>query len=106
MKFHIDPNLEIPKYKQVLSEIESMSEEERFSLLIPVENAFLSYQSVSLSPFYERLIRNGATIDTAKLGISLPAGTFVRVYGAEGFFALGSIFEKDGVLSLKSEKFL
>lgn len=24
MKFHIDPNLEIPKYKQVLSEIESM----------------------------------------------------------------------------------
>lgn len=89
-----------------LSEIESMSEEERFSLLIPIENAFLSYPKAELSAFFERLIRNGVPIETKRLNISLPVGSFMRIYGEEGFFALGSVCEKSGVTYLKSEKFL
>ena len=72
--------------------VEEMSEEERLSLLLPVESLFASLPAVTLPAFYERLVRGGCAVDQRKMGQKLDAGQRVRLMSAAGeFFALGEI---------------
>ena len=72
--------------------LEQMTEEERVAALAPVESLFFDLPYCHLPAFYENLARNGCEIYLKKLGVSLEAGTRLRLYGEkEGFFALGEV---------------
>jgi tRNA pseudouridine55 synthase len=87
-----------------LTELESMSEEERAALVIPVERVFMKYREVRLSEFFERLCRSGLEIYLSKIGFSAECGERVRIMGKEGFFALGEVREYEAGLAIKPIK--
>jgi len=92
-----------------LDELEKMPPEEISRILIPVETLFSDLKAIRLSAFFERLFRNGAPIAAHKLGLSEAAGikehTLFRIYGKDGFFALGESLIFDGVTVIKVKKF-
>lgn len=78
-----------------------MSEEERFSRLIPTERLFDSLPVISLPPFFARLCRDGLGVYLRKLSAdSLPSGGApavgerVRLYADGAFFAVGEVREQ------------
>lgn len=82
-----------------VEEIEALSQEERFNLLIPTERLFATLPQIRLSPFFEKLSRSGCEIYLKKLGVSYPIGTRIAMRDQNGaFFALGEVGEyRDGV---------
>ncbi len=78
---------------QTISELEEMDEEARIAALCPTETLFAELDSVKLAPFYEKLSRDGNEIYQKKIGTSYAVGTRVRLYGKEGFYALGEVRE-------------
>ncbi len=87
-----------------LEAIEAMKQSERESILIPIETLFAELQVVKLPQFFEKLARNGAEIYQKKIGISLDIGTRVRMYGENGFFALGEVMDYPNGSAVKSIK--
>ncbi|MBR0442958.1 MAG: pseudouridine synthase, partial [Clostridia bacterium] len=88
-----------------VGELEQMSTDERLARLIPTEQLFARYPSVTLSAFYDRLIGNGCAVALSKLHLSLPLGARMRLCHADGsFFALGEVVSTDEGLALKSIK--
>ena len=86
-------------------ELEAMTEEERTSLLLPIESLFSELPRVTLEPFYEKLSRNGCEIYQKKIKTSYPTDTKIRMYGTNsGFYALGQIFDYEGGSAIKSIK--
>lgn len=81
-----------------VSEIEEMTEDERASLLLPVESLFLELPKINLPAFFERLSRNGCEIYQKKIRTSFATGTRVRMCDEQGkFYALGEVADyKDG----------
>ncbi|HPE95139.1 MAG TPA: tRNA pseudouridine(55) synthase TruB, partial [Bacillota bacterium] len=71
--------------------LEAMSAEEREACAIPIADVFSRFRSVTLEPFYERLARNGAEIYLSKAHIMAETGEMLKLYGADGFFALGEV---------------
>ena len=84
-----------------LGEIEALSPDERWSLVVPVEEIFKKYEAVSLSPFFSRLAHSGLEIYLNKIALDLPLGTIVRLYDSDGFFAIGEVREFEGGLAIK-----
>ena len=84
-----------------LEEIEEMSEEEREELILPVECIFEKYPIVNLPAFFEHLGRSGCELYQKKLGVSYPLGALVRLYGADGFFAVGEVREYENGTAIK-----
>ena len=76
-----------------LSELEKMTQEQRDACIIPVEEIFKKYEIVRLPSFFSRLAHNGARIYQNKIGTHYKLGERVRLYGDEGFFALGEVRE-------------
>lgn len=74
-----------------LEELEGMDMPERISRLRSVESLFSSFDTVILGDFFSRLAHCGCEIYQKKIGTSLPCGSLVRLYDAEGFFALGEV---------------
>ena len=90
-----------------LDALEALTEEERVACLLPTESLFASLPKISLPAFYERLCRNGCEIYLAKIGRpALAEGERVRLYGAEGFFALGEVKSYEAGMAIKAIKFL
>lgn len=69
----------------------ALSEAERDALLLPIEDAFADFPGVKLPPFFAKLAHSGQQIYQKKIGTSLPEGRIVRLYDADGFFALGEV---------------
>lgn len=89
-----------------LEELESMPPEEVNSILTPTETVFSDLKVIRLPAFYERLFRNGAPIAAHKLGLTETSEhTLFRIYGRDGFFALGESQIFDGVTVIKVKKF-
>ena len=84
-----------------IEEIEEMTQSEREALLVPVEKIFEGLEVVALPAFFERLARAGQEIYLRKIGKSYPAGTRVRLYAEDGFFALGEVKEFEDGLAIK-----
>ena len=85
-----------------LSEIEALSPEERWSLVVPVEKIFKKYDALNLSPFFSRLAKSGLEIYLKKISLDLPLGTLVRLYDSDGiFFALGEVQSFDDGPAIK-----
>ncbi len=75
-----------------IDQLEQMNEEERASLLCPIDDLFSDIEAVKLSPFFEKLAKSGLEIYVKKIDISpekFSVGTRVRLCGENGFFALG-----------------
>lgn len=87
-----------------VAELEQMTEQGRETRLIPTEALFSSLPEVRLAPFYEKLCRNGCEIYQRKIGTDIRVGERVRIYGAEGFFALGEVREYPEGTAVKSLK--
>ncbi len=88
-----------------LAELEQMGEDERMSLLRPVEGLFASLPKVNLSEFFEKLSRSGCEIYQKKIRTDFAAGERVRLCSAEGnFYALGEVREYEKGLAIKSIK--
>ena len=77
-----------------LEQLEAMTEAQRAAQLMPVETLFASYPAVTLPAFYDRLAKNGCEIYLHKLrgdAKRLLPGAFVRLYDANGFWALAQV---------------
>ena len=87
-----------------LTELEAMSNEERDSVIVPVERVFESFKKVTLAPFFARLARCGVEIYLKKIGMDIPLGDTVTLYDENGFFALGEVRLFDGGAAIKPIK--
>ena len=74
-----------------LDEIEKMTEDERATLLLPVERVFEKYPKVTLPEFFARLAHSGLEIYIKKIGFSANEGEIYRLYDENGFFAVGEV---------------
>ena len=74
-----------------IEELKEFDKDKLLSLLLPVEEIFSDCPIVKLSEFFEKLSRGGCEIYQSKIGTHFPVGTRVRIYGKNGFFALGEI---------------
>ena len=82
-------------------------------LLIPVERLFSGLGEIRLSPFYEKLMRNGCEIYLSKLrspgGVlpDCPSGTRLKIFSSTGnFFALGEVGDWPEGKAVKALKLL
>ena len=73
-----------------LERLEEMTGDRRLSLLRPTESLFYGLDKLVLPDFFASLAANGQPVYLHKIGAAVPAGTRVRLYDADGFFALGS----------------
>lgn len=87
-----------------LSQLEKMSEDERESLVIPIEKIFSEYEKVILSRFFARLARCGVEIYQKKIGTSFSIGQRIRLYDDGGFFALGEVRDYEDGEAIKPIK--
>ena len=86
-------NFDIEK-SVTLNALEEMGEEERKSLLLPIDSLFSELPQLKLPAFYERLSRNGCEIYQKKIKTSFSAGERVRLCADNGnFYALGEVRE-------------
>ena len=73
-----------------LDALADMTEDERMSVLLPVEDLFFDLPMVQPDPFYFHLCKNGCELYQKRIGTDFATGTRVRLYTPEGeFFALG-----------------
>jgi tRNA pseudouridine55 synthase len=77
--------------------------------VVSLEKVFEEYPTLSFPDFYERLFSNGCEIYLSKLPADNPAknagvGDVFRIYGKEGFFALGQVGAYQGGLAVKQIK--
>lgn len=80
-----------------LSEIESLSIEERNSLLIPIEKAFFDYTRLDLVPFYANLAKNGVKLFASKVAAGATLGEKFTLYEDGTFFAIAeAVTNADG----------
>lgn len=74
-----------------IEELKTFDKDKLLSLLLPVEELFVDCPVAKLSEFFEKLSRGGCEIYQSKIGTHFPVGERVRIYGKNGFFALGKI---------------
>ena len=90
-----------------IQELESMTEEERYALLQPIDSLFSDIEEIQLSPFFERLARCGVEVYVKKIGLasrSIPLNTRFKLCGEKGFFALGELREFPDGMAIKPIK--
>jgi tRNA pseudouridine55 synthase len=87
-----------------LQEIESMSEEERDALILPIESIFSDKKKLELSPFFARLARCGVEIYLKKISVHADVGERFRLFDSGKFFALGEVREFEDGLAVKPIK--
>ena len=84
-----------------LTEIESMTKEERERLILPIEDVFQTLPIVTLPPFFGRLAHSGLEIYQKKIGTAYPLGARLRLYDQNGFFAVGEVREYEDGTAIK-----
>ena len=88
-----------------LQELEDMDESQRSARLMDVEGLFSDMPKVQLSPFFEKLFRDGCPIYQYKIKTSYGIGQRVRICSQNGeFFALGEVREHADGTAIKSIK--
>ncbi len=78
-------------------ELEGMTEEERYGLLLPTEAAFADMPAVHLPDFFATLAHRGNEVYQHKIGTAFADGTRVLLFDKKGFFAFAEARRfKDG----------
>lgn len=86
---------------------EAAAEGKAEELLMPLDFAFSELPALRVPAFYERLLRNGCRVETAKLpGVKDAAKGRIRLYSESGeFFAIGeTLANEDGIKRLRCVK--
>ena len=78
-----------------------MNEGDRLTCVLPVEDVFKRYEVVKLPDFFARLAHSGLEIYLSKIKKNLNVGETVRLYDADGFFAVGEVREFEDGLAIK-----
>ncbi len=84
-------------------ELESMTEEQRWNLLVETEKLFEVYPIVKLSDFFAKLALSGNQIYLKKIGADFNVGQKVRLYDNE-FFSLGEVLRFPEGMAIKPVK--
>ncbi len=84
-----------------LTELESMSYEERIACLLPIEDVFKKYEGVMLDGFFAKLAHSGQEIYLKKIKKDFNPGDVLRIYDENGFFAVGEVREFENGLAIK-----
>ena len=79
-----------------LEELRAMTAEQAAERIIPVDRVFSYLPEFRLPAFFEKLYRNGERISLRKIGLKAGAGDRFRLYGEDGFYAIGEVREEDG----------
>lgn len=87
-----------------IDEIVAMEQEQRYSLLLPIELLFSDLPKVSLDGFFYKLCYSGCEIYQKKIGTHYDVGQYLRLYSNDGFFAIGRVGEYEDGTAIKSEK--
>ena len=88
-----------------LAELEAMDESGRAARLMDVEKVFSDIPKIQLSPFFEKLFRDGCPIYQHKIRTGFGIGQRLRVCSQDGeFFALGQVGEYADGSAVKSIK--
>ena len=87
-----------------LEALEAMSEEERISLLRPMEEVFSDALAFRLPQFYEKLLKNGCEIYLKKIGAAFAEGTRLRLVNDSGFYAVAEVRRYPDGLAIKAIK--
>lgn len=74
-----------------LEELRSMTAEQAAEKIIPVDKVFSDLPAFRLPAFYEKLYRNGERIAVKKIGMHAMPGEKFRLYGEDGFYAIGEV---------------
>lgn len=74
-----------------IEDLKEFPSDKLLSILLPVETLFEELPTVRFSDFFEKLCRGGCEIYQSKTGTKMPVGARVRIYGKNGFFALGTV---------------
>ena len=93
---------ELEEYK----DIPQMTEEERDAAVIDTEALFRDKPTLTLPPFFLRLVKNGCEIYQKKIGTHYETGSILRLYDEKGFFALGEVQEFSDGSAVKMIKLL
>lgn len=84
-----------------LGELENMSDDERRGCVLPVEDVFKKYESVTLSEFFARLAHSGQQIYLEKIKKDFKVGDVLRICDEQGFFAVGEVRMYEDGLAIK-----
>ena len=84
--------------------LKTMEADALVSALLPVDELFASFPSVTLEDFFSRLASSGNEIYQKKIGTDYPIGERVRMYDGDGFFALGEVREYEDGSAIKPIK--
>lgn len=88
-----------------LEEIEALTQEQRTALLLDVEGLFCDLPKVRLSPFFEKLFRDGCPIYQKKIKTDFKPCQRIRICSQNGeFFALGEVGEYEDGSAVRSIK--
>ena len=90
-----------------ITDLEEMTLDERYDLLLPIDSLFADLESVMLPEFFEKLARSGLEIYLKKIGINqenVELGTRYKLCGKQGFFALGEVRQYENGLAIKPIK--
>ena len=87
-----------------LSDLEAMTEEERWARVLPIETVFKDWKRVTLPDFFARLASSGLEIYLKKIEKELQLGERVRLYNKDGFFAIGEVQEYEDGAAIKPIK--
>ena len=87
-----------------IEELKAMEADVLVSALLPVDELFASFPSVTLEDFFSRLASSGNEIYQKKIGTDYPIGERVRMYDGDGFFALGEVREYEDGSAIKPIK--
>lgn len=72
-------------------ELEEMTIEERYDLLLPTESAFAELPVVHLPDFFATLAHRGNEVYQHKIGTAFDEGVRVRLFDKKGFFAFAEV---------------
>lgn len=76
-----------------VDELEALSQEELYGLVVPLDRLFTAYTEVKFEDFFTKLALSGNEIYLKKINTELPVGEIVRMADKNGFFALGRVEE-------------
>ena len=74
-----------------IDKVRTLTTEELYNSLIPVDRIFTCYDRVELSDKQRKMFLNGVVLDTERMNIDYANGTNLRIYHKDDFLGLGVV---------------
>lgn len=83
-----------------IEKLRNMPPEDTARLVLPTERVFSCYDEISLDDTQKKLFMNGMILDCARMDISYPAGTHLRLKHGDTFIGVAKVNEENGLKSV------